>query len=71
MTSISANRPVAQPTTLSISTSLLWMAAMIIVGLLLYYFVGFEQGAISILGNEVQTHEFAHDARHVLGFPCH
>ncbi|BCH61976.1 CbtB domain-containing protein [Agrobacterium vitis] len=34
------------------------------------YFVGAEQGAISLIaGNEV--HEFVHDARHLLGFPCH
>ncbi|NSZ66461.1 CbtB-domain containing protein (plasmid) [Agrobacterium tumefaciens] len=34
------------------------------------YFVGAEQGAMSLIaGNEV--HEFVHDARHLLGFPCH
>lgn len=71
MTSISANRPVAQPTTLSISTSLLWMLGMIILGLLIYYFVGIDQGAVSIVGDDVHIHEFVHDARHFLGFPCH
>ncbi len=34
------------------------------------YFVGAEQGAVSLIaGNDV--HEFVHDARHLLGFPCH
>lgn len=37
---------------------------------LLIYFVGADQGATSVLsGNAV--HEFVHDARHLLGFPCH
>ncbi len=38
--------------------------------LLLVVFVGAEQGAIQLLaGSEV--HEFVHDGRHLLGFPCH
>lgn len=37
---------------------------------LLIYFVGADQGATSVVsGNAV--HEFVHDARHLLGFPCH
>ncbi|ASG25036.1 MULTISPECIES: CbtB domain-containing protein [Nitrospirillum] len=37
---------------------------------LMVYFVGAEQGATSLIqGREV--HEFVHDARHLLGFPCH
>jgi hypothetical protein len=37
---------------------------------LAYYFVGAEQGATSIF-NGMGVHEFVHDARHLLGFPCH
>jgi hypothetical protein len=37
---------------------------------LLVYFVGVEQGALSIFSG-MQVHEFVHDARHLLGFPCH
>jgi Probable cobalt transporter subunit (CbtB) len=36
----------------------------------LVYFVGVEQGALSLLGG-TGVHEFLHDARHLLGFPCH
>jgi Probable cobalt transporter subunit (CbtB) len=36
----------------------------------LVYFVGVEQGALSLVGG-TGVHEFLHDARHVLGFPCH
>ncbi|TAV98379.1 CbtB-domain containing protein [Rhizobium ruizarguesonis] len=43
------------------------------VGLLLLmalYFVGAEQGATSLIHGYV-VHEFVHDGRHLLGFPCH
>lgn len=36
----------------------------------LVYFVGVEQGALSLIGGS-GVHEFLHDARHLLGFPCH
>ena len=38
--------------------------------LLALYFVGAEQGATSIFPG-VYIHEFVHDGRHLLGFPCH
>jgi hypothetical protein len=34
------------------------------------YFVGAEEGALSLIGGS-SVHEFVHDARHLLGFPCH
>jgi Probable cobalt transporter subunit (CbtB) len=38
--------------------------------LMLVYFVGADQGAASIVpGNLI--HEWVHDGRHLLGFPCH
>lgn len=40
------------------------------IALLAVYFVGVEQGATSLL-NGMGVHEFVHDARHLLGFPCH
>jgi hypothetical protein len=38
--------------------------------ILAFYFVGAEQGATSLVGG-MGIHEFVHDARHLLGFPCH
>jgi cobalt transporter subunit CbtB len=38
--------------------------------LLLIYFVGAEQGATSLMHGRM-VHEFVHDVRHLLGFPCH
>ncbi len=34
------------------------------------FFVGAEEGAVSLMGGST-VHEFVHDARHLLGFPCH
>jgi hypothetical protein len=38
--------------------------------LILIYFVGAEQGATSLIHGSM-VHEFVHDGRHLLGFPCH
>jgi hypothetical protein len=38
----------------------------------MYYFIGIDEGAMSVFGpNAMFVHEFVHDARHFLGFPCH
>ena len=38
--------------------------------LLAIYFVGAEQGTTSIFPG-MYVHEFVHDGRHLLSFPCH
>ena len=38
--------------------------------LLAIYFVSAEQGATSLISGRT-VHEFVHDGRHLLGFPCH
>lgn len=38
--------------------------------MMILYFVGVEQGALSLVGGH-WVHEFVHDARHALAFPCH
>jgi hypothetical protein len=38
--------------------------------LLAIYFVGAEQGATALISG-AYVHEFVHDGRHLLGFPCH
>jgi cobalt transporter subunit CbtB len=47
-----------------------WAVFGSLLALLLIYFVGLEQGAVSLLGGST-IHEFVHDGRHLLGFPCH
>ncbi|HJT03443.1 MAG TPA: CbtB-domain containing protein [Pseudonocardiaceae bacterium] len=71
MTSIPAPTTTPTPVVLPVSTAMLWLAATTFIALALYYFIGVDQGAVSVFGNDMHVHEFVHDARHVLGFPCH
>jgi hypothetical protein len=48
-----------------------WLIATAFLSLLLYYFIGIDQGAVSVFGSDMHIHEFVHDARHFIGFPCH
>ena len=56
---------------LSAASAALWLAATSFLALLALYFVGVDQGAVSLFGSDSHVHEFVHDARHLLGFPCH
>ncbi|MFF0227265.1 CbtB-domain containing protein [Streptomyces sp. NPDC004629] len=47
-----------------------WAVFFGILMLILLYFVGAEQGATSVFSG-TGVHEWVHDARHLLGFPCH
>ena len=58
------------PVRIPLRAVLPWMLFMGVFGLLLLYFVGAEQGATSIISGHY-VHEFVHDGRHLLGFPCH
>ena len=49
----------------------LWLTASTVVALIAFYFLAFDQGAVSVFGADTHLHEFLHDARHPLGFPCH
>lgn len=65
----SATTPAA-PAKLPIGAIAPWAVFFGILMLVLLYFVGAEQGATSVLSGE-GVHEWVHDARHLLGFPCH
>ncbi len=56
---------------LSAASAARWLAATAFLALLALYFVGVDQGAVSLFGGDSHVHEFVHDARHLLGFPCH
>ena len=47
-----------------------YAAFICLIATLLLYFVGAEEGATAIFPGET-LHEWVHDARHLLGFPCH
>ena len=47
-----------------------WALFVGLLGLLVLFFVSADQGAISIPAGTA-IHEWVHDGRHLLGFPCH
>ena len=61
--------PVSPPIVIPIREIFPWLlfAALL---LMLIYFVGVEEGATSIIPG-MYVHEYVHDGRHLLGFPCH
>lgn len=56
---------------LSAARAAAWLALTFFMGIVVLYFVGVDQGATSVFGDNMYVHEFMHDARHLLGFPCH
>lgn len=63
--------PVAKPVDISGAKALAWLVGSAFVALAIYYFVGVDEGASSVFGKTMMIHEFVHDGRHFLGFPCH
>jgi len=71
VTTVNPSLPTTTPVVISLSRSTLWLAITAILALGIYYFVGVDQGATSVFGSDMHIHEFVHDSRHFLGFPCH
>jgi hypothetical protein len=68
MAVLSAPSAAAKPVALPISR---WLLGAALLAVAVYYFIGVDQGATSVFGKSMVIHEFVHDARHFLGFPCH
>ncbi|WP_020186303.1 CbtB domain-containing protein [Methylopila sp. 73B] len=62
----SVDRPIPIP----VDKLLPWMVFVGVLAVLVVYFVGGAQD-VSVFGAGGYAHEFLHDARHLLGFPCH
>lgn len=62
--------PLASPVAIPLGDVLPWAIFAGLILMLAVYFVGTEQGAMSIFSG-MDVHEFVHDGRHLLGFPCH
>jgi Probable cobalt transporter subunit (CbtB) len=63
----------AVPTPLILPAQKVWLmlGLTVLLALGVLYFIGVDQGAVSMFGHDMHIHEFTHDARHFLGFPCH
>ena len=59
-----------RPVPIPLDQALPWAIFVGLILMLAIYFVGAEQGATSIVKG-MYVHEFVHDGRHLLGFPCH
>lgn len=71
MSSIAPPLSTATPVVISVSKSAVWLVGTAILALAVYYFIGVDEGAFSVFGKSTVIHEFVHDGRHFLGFPCH
>ncbi|MCM2423122.1 CbtB-domain containing protein [Streptomyces sp. SID13666] len=65
-----AASPALPITPLPLKAILPWAVFFGMLALVLLYFVGAEQGATSLVAGS-DVHEWVHDGRHLLGFPCH
>jgi hypothetical protein len=61
----------ASPVVVSLPRGMAWLFGTAILAMLAYYFIGVDEGMTSVFGKTMVLHEFVHDARHFLGFPCH
>ncbi|MBV8932174.1 MAG: CbtB-domain containing protein [Kutzneria sp.] len=66
----SASVAVPIPVRIPLREVLPWAVFIGVLAMVLLYFVGAEQGATSLISGHY-VHEFVHDGRHLLGFPCH
>jgi hypothetical protein len=62
--------PTAEPVAIPVGEVLPWAIFAGLILMLAIYFVGAEEGATSLIKG-MYVHEFVHDGRHLLGFPCH
>jgi Probable cobalt transporter subunit (CbtB) len=62
--------PDIRPAPIPVGELLPWAIFAGLILLLAIYFVGAEQGAMHLIPGKY-VHEFVHDGRHLLAFPCH
>jgi putative cobalt transporter subunit CbtB len=69
----SMSAPKVQVSTEAISRGrvALILGITVFLALAVYYFVGLDEGMTSLFGKTMVIHEWVHDSRHFLGFPCH
>lgn len=63
--------PISTPLVSASTRTVALLAGFAFLALLVYYFIGVDEGAMSVFGKSMVIHEFFHDGRHFLGFPCH
>jgi hypothetical protein len=62
--------PIAGDTAIPVKDIIPWAVFGVLLAAICLYFVSTEQGAVSLFKG-MYVHEFVHDGRHLMGFPCH
>ena len=62
--------PALRPVAIPLNELLPWAIFGGLLMFMMLYLVGAEQGATSVFSG-MYIHEFVHDGRHLIGFPCH
>jgi len=65
------SRVQVSPETISKTRVAVLLGITVLLAVLAYYFVGVDEGMTSVFGKTMVIHEWVHDSRHFLGFPCH
>ena len=72
MTAAFGTQPtVTIPAVLPATRVALLLGITMFLALAAYYFIGVDEGMTSVFGKTLMVHEWVHDSRHFLGFPCH
>ena len=71
VTSIGRSKAAVSPEAISASRAAFIIGVTLFLALAAYYFVGVDEGMVSVFGKTLVVHEWVHDSRHFLGFPCH
>ena len=62
--------PVIEIPSIPITQLAPWAAFVFLIAAIVLFFISADQGIVSIpSGNAI--HEWVHDGRHLLGYPCH
>ena len=64
------HHPVDLPAPVPLGELLPWLVFGALMALIALYLVTTEQGATAVFSGDF-VHEFVHDARHLVGVPCH
>lgn len=65
-----ATSPAVEVPSIPVAQLAPWAAFVFLAAAIVLFFISADQGVVSIpAGNAV--HEWVHDGRHLLGFPCH
>ena len=64
-------RVTVSPEALSRGRVIALLSITVFLALAAYYFIGVDEGMTSVFGKSMMVHEWVHDSRHFLGFPCH